>query len=300
MATAGFTFKRRTPPPIAVAPPHVWPFHAVTRCAVLPTAISARAQRPQTRTGKRVETVECAPSNAAQWAEQALGFIPDPKQRQVLESSAPRGILNCTRQWGKSTTCAIKAVHHAHRNPGSLVLVASPSLRQSSEFLEKARKFLVQLGIRARGDGQNRCSLMLPNGSRIIGLPESEGTVRGFSQVGLLILDEASRVSDNLYGALRPMLAVGGGSLWLMSTPNGRSGFFFREWSDTSKPWVRIQATAEECPRIPSEFLREEKLTLSDEMYRQEYMGEFVCSDGALFDEDRLRSCFTAELPPLW
>jgi hypothetical protein len=109
---------------------------------------------------------------------------------------------------------------------------------------------------------------MLPNAARIVGLPESEDTIRGFSQVGLLILDEASRVSDDLYYALRPMLAVGAGSLWLMSTPNGRSGFFFREWSDTTKPWLRIEATAKECPRIPAEFLREEKLTLSEETYR--------------------------------
>ena len=245
--------------------------------------------------------------NAALWAEQVLDFHPDDQQRQILESGAARGILNCTRQWGKSTTCAIKAVHYAYFHPGSLVLVASPSMRQSGEFIGKARKAVQKLGVRPRGDGENRCSLMLPNGSRIIGLPECEGTVRGFSDVGLLIIDEASRVSDDLYYALRPMLAVGGGSLWLMSTPNGRSGFFFREWSagdinstGSNGKWLRIRAAAEECPRIPAGFLAEEKLTLSDEMFRQDYCCEFVCADGSLFDEDRIRACFTSDLPPLW
>ena len=66
------------------------------------------------------------------------------------------------------------------------------------------------LGIRPRGDGDNAISLQLPNGSRIVGLPGKEATVRGFSAVSLLLIDEAARVEDAMYKALRPMLAVGG------------------------------------------------------------------------------------------
>ena len=84
-----------------------------------------------------------------------------------------------------------------------------------------------KLGIRPRGDGDNEISLLFPNGSRIVGLPGTEGTVRGFSAVSLMLIDEASRVDDAMYKALRPMLAVGGGDLWLMSTPCGKRGFFY-------------------------------------------------------------------------
>ena len=42
-----------------------------------------------------------------------------------------------------------------------------------------------------------------------------------------------------------------------MRTPNGKSGFFYRERS-SDKDWVRIKATAEECPSIPAAFLAEE------------------------------------------
>ena len=80
-----------------------------------------------------------------------------------------------------------------------------------------------QLGIEPRGDGDNEISLLLPNGSRIVGLPGTEATVRGFSAVSLLLIDEASRVDDAMYKALRPMLAVGDGDLWLMSTPYGQA-----------------------------------------------------------------------------
>ena len=113
---------------------------------------------------------------------------------------------------------------------GSLTLVVSPTARQSGEFVRKAAGFARRLGIRPKGDGDNEISLALPNGSRIVGLPGTEATVRGFSAVSLLLVDEAARVSDDLYMAMRPMLAVSGGELWLMSTPFGKRGFFYDAW----------------------------------------------------------------------
>lgn len=237
--------------------------------------------------------------NAVAWAREVLGFEPDAKQREVLAATAKRGMLNCTRQWGKSTTCAIKAVHYALFHPESTVIVASPSLRQSGEFLRKAKKAVRTIGFRVRGDGENQCSLLLPNGARIVGLPESEDTIRGFSSVGLILIDEAARVSDEMYQALRPMLAVGGGSLWLMSTPNGKSGFFYREWSG-SRDWTRVQAAAGECSRIPADFLQEERETLGEDVFRQEYCCDFVSGEGTLFDVAQIRSRLTDRLAPLW
>jgi hypothetical protein len=157
--------------------------------------------------------------SVSEFARHKLAFEPDARQAAVLDSAAKRGILNCTRQWGKSTVLAVKAVHRAWTVAGSLTLVASPSERQSGEFLRKAAEFLGRLGVKRRGDGDNSSSLALPNGSRIVGLPGIESTVRGFSAVSLLLIDEASRVSDATYKSLRPMLAVGNGDLWLMSTP---------------------------------------------------------------------------------
>ena len=78
---------------------------------------------------------ETAAVDAADFARTQLGFVPDAQQTEVLLSNAKRGILNCSRQWGKSTVTAAKAVHRAYTRPGCLVLVASPGERQSAEFL---------------------------------------------------------------------------------------------------------------------------------------------------------------------
>ncbi len=230
------------------------------------------------------------------WAGQHLSFHPDPLQAAVLDSTAPRGILNCSRQWGKSTVLAVKAVHRAFSRPGSLILVASPSERQSGEFLRKAAVFLLSLGIKRRGDGDNSSSLLLPNGSRIVGLPGVEGTVRGFSSVSLLLIDEASRVSDVAYKSLRPMLAVGNGDLWIMSTPFGKRGFFYDAWAHGDS-WERHLAPATQCPRIRPEFLEEERREMGPSWFSQEYLCEFLDDSGGWFTRALLDRALSDDEP---
>jgi hypothetical protein len=226
----------------------------------------------------------------AEFARTRLGFQADEKQISVLRGGR-RGIVNCTRQWGKSTITAVKAVHRAHTEPGSLTLALSPSGRQSGEFLRKAEEFVRRLGIKPRGDGDNELSIAFPNGSRIVGLPGNETTVRGFSAVSLLLIDEAARVEDDLYRAMRPVLAVCNGDLWLMSTPNGKRGFFWEEWDHGTEQWERISVGAPDCPRISAPFLAEE-LAKGDNWYRQEYLCEFVDMDGAVFPQELIDGAF--------
>jgi hypothetical protein len=208
-------------------------------------------------------------------------------------------VLNCTRQWGKSTVTAAKAVREAWSRKGSLTIVVSPTARQSSELVRKASQLASRLGVPDRGDGDNEISLAFPNGSRIIGLPGTEATVRGFSAVSLLLVDEASRVSDQLYLAVRPMLAVSRGSVWLMSTPYGKRGFFWDTWDGGGPAWERVRVTAAECPRIPKEFLKEEMATMGDQWFRQEYCCEFVDSVSGVFDRDLVNGAISDEFGPL-
>ncbi len=226
-------------------------------------------------------------------------FAPDPQQREVLLSGARRGILNCARQWGKSTVTAVKAVHRAYTRPGALVLVASPSERQSTEFLRKAADVVRELGLRVRGDGDNAASLLLPNGSRIVGLPGREATVRGFSAVSLIVIDEAARVPDEMYLALRPMLAVGEGDLWMMSTPCGQRGFFHDTWVDGSDEWMRVSVPATECQRISARFLEGERREMDEATFAQEYLCEFTRHDADVFARELVEAAVDETAEPL-
>ena len=233
------------------------------------------------------------------WVRERLGLTPDPLQTRVLGTSSRRGVLNCSRQWGKSTITAAKAVHQAYTEAGSLTLVVSPSARQSAEFLRKAATFLRKLKIRPKGDGDNEVSLALPNGSRIVGLPGTEATIRGFSAVRLLLIDEASRVSDDVYRAIRPSLATSDGALWLMSTPYGKRGFFYDMWAHGGPEWERILARATECPRIAPKFLEAERREMGERCFRQEYLCEFEDTVSGVFARDLVERAITDEVDPL-
>jgi phage FluMu gp28-like protein len=221
-----------------------------------------------------------------EFAQERLGFEPDERQVEVLRSEGKRGILNCTRQWGKTTVAAAKVVHRVYTRPDNLVLVASPTLRQSCIFMRSAARMLLRLGLPIRGDGENDISLELPNRSRIVGLPHMPDHVRGFSSVSMLVIDEAAYVSDEMYMALRPMLATSGGDLWMMSTPNGKNGFFYDTWQHGGERWDRIRVPATECPRIPTDFLEEEREAIPGTRFAQEYMCEFVGRGLNLFDRE--------------
>jgi hypothetical protein len=253
-------------------------------------------------TENRNATIPPAPpdhSDPVVFTRERLDLDPDPFQIAVLRSESKRGILNCTRQWGKSTIAAAKAVHRAFTQPRSTVLITSPTERQSAEFVRKAAGMVAALGIRPRGDGDNETSLQFPNGSRIVGLPGAEANVRGFSAVSLILIDEASLVEDRMYKALRPMLAIGHGDLWIMSTPRGKRGFFYEIWQHGGPEWFRVCVPATECPRISAEFLEEERSAMGPGWFAQEYLAEFVDNGQSVFGLDQIESAIDETFEPL-
>jgi len=140
--------------------------------------------------------------------------------------------------------------------------------------------------------------LELTNGSRIISLPGKEETVRSYSGVRLLVIDEAARVPDTLYYSVRPMLAVSGGKLVCLSTLFGQRGFFHQEWTK-GLGWERTKIIAAECPRISPEFLAEEQRPLGSFWFRQEYGCEFLASEDSLLDPEVVDKAFDLEVEPL-
>ena len=229
----------------------------------------------------------------------ALGLEPDGWQEELLCSTSDRVLLNCSRQSGKSTISGVIALHRALYHPGSLVLCLAPALRQSQELFGKVLGFYRDLGRPVSPQGERKLSLELENGSRIVTLPGSEKTIRGFSGTSLLVLDEAARVEDELYFAVRPMLAVSGGALMMLSTPYGKRGVFYEEWTG-GHGWERYEVPASQCPRISEEFLEEERRVLPSWVYRQEYECSFEETEDQVFTTEMVEQAVTPEVTPLF
>lgn len=228
----------------------------------------------------------------------SFGLTLDDWQTRMLRSDARRQLLNCHRQSGKSTSAALLALHTAVYRPGSLVLLVSPSLRQSSELYRKVSDFLHSMDPAPELVEDNKLSSVFANGSRVLSLPGSEETIRGYSSVDLIVEDEASRVDDGLYMAVRPMLAVSAGRLVLMATPWGKRGHFYEAWK-MADLWETYRVPAEQCPRIAPEFLAEERRSMGALVYASEYGCEFTDNELTAFSTTHIEAAIDADVAAL-
>jgi hypothetical protein len=230
------------------------------------------------------------------------GLVCDPWQAALLRDQPKRCLLLASRQVGKSTTCALLALHTATFDPGCLVVVVSPSQRQSSEFIRTVKLMHQSIEGAAPLEGDSVTKLELANGSRIIGLPGGDDgkTVRGLAGARLILLDEASRIPDALMAAIRPMAATNpNAAMVALTTPAGRRGWFFDSWHGDAG-WTKIKVSATDCPRISREFLEEERKALGQTLFESEYGLIFHDSESAMFSTAVIDGCFSNEVEPIW
>jgi hypothetical protein len=227
------------------------------------------------------------------------GLEPDKWQRDLLRGNHDRILLLASRQSGKSQTAAALALKEALLYPDSLVLLLSPTLRQSGElFRDKVMRLYNALGRPIATVRETALEMMLANESRIVCLPGEEKTVVGYSNVKLLVLDEAAQIEDELYHYVRPMLAISRGKLIALTTPRGQRGFFHEEWT-SQNAWERVRITADQCLRIDPAFLREELLSKGERFFKQEYFCSFESVVGALFSEDVIQAMLSSSVERL-
>lgn len=273
--------------------------------------------------------------DAEPWTPEAIfrkgGLIPDPWQAEVFSRVGDQ-LLLCHRQAGKSTTAASIALADCCTAENTLVLLVSRSMRQSGELFRKVKDFyratqplpLIQ---------ESALSLELSNHSRIISLPGSEETIVGYSKVRRVILDEAARIPDAVYYAIRPMLAMSGGDLLAMSTPFGRRGWFWEAWegkeTDDSRldaatvqallddlgivvrpedmaqdnrqyGWRKTSLTAVENGRLSRRFLASERRSIPALWFDQEWLCKFVELGQVVFRYEDIQAMLRDDVEPLW
>jgi hypothetical protein len=228
-----------------------------------------------------------------------VGLTLDDWQRDLMRSTAPRLLLCCARQTGKSTVASLMAISTATMRAGALVLLVSPSQRQSGELFRTLMRYLRTLPGAPELRAESALRVELANGSRIVALPGDERTIRGFAGAALIVLDEAARVEDELLGAIRPMLATSQGRLIALSTPAGKRGFFYEAWHG-DESWHRVRVPASECPRITKQFLDEELRELGPQRFAEEYNLEFIEDGDQVIRTEFFERAISREVSRLW
>ncbi len=225
---------------------------------------------------------------------------PDPWQAELLVQMVTREenvAVCCSRQIGKTHTVSAGAYMEACL--GGFVLVLAPGDEQAMEFLSRVKDHERRLRLVPRASEPTKHELCLQGGGRILALPNNEKTVRCRSAVTLLVLDEAARVPDALYGAVSPMLAVSQGRKALLSTPFGKRGFFHKAFTERKPGWRYHEHPWHECPRLTPDFIESERLEQGELWVQQEYECRFIETGSSLFDPAEFAALIDPDMPTL-
>ncbi len=199
------------------------------------------------------------------------------------------------RQIGASTSGSVLGIRYAKRVPNSLVAIVSPGQKLSGEVKNRARIGLENIDELLATE--NATTLGLRNGSRIMSLPGTPKSVRGWT-ADLLIIDEAAFLDPDTFLAARATVATGG-RIIIQSTPAGPYGPFYDMYMDAipwdepaaQEPdvkWVRYHISSEQAGTHAPGFLEGEKASMTEEDYNQEYEGLFGTPGTGLVDPSKI------------
>jgi len=212
----------------------------------------------------------------------------DPWQKEYLESEGNNFLLT-GRQSGKSTAMSIKAGELAANKPNQDILIVAFTEKQAYElflkvlnYLEARYGHLICLG----REKPTKHEIRLKNGSilRCHACGQTGSGLRGYSLTKLFV-DEAAPMSKEIFTSLMPALSVTRGTIDVSSTPRGKEGFFYE--CSLRDDFKKFYVSAEDCPRHDKKFLEQQKRTMSNLEYAQEYLAVFL---------DELRRIFPDEL----
>ena len=222
--------------------------------------------------------------------ERAFGLVPLDWQRDYLREDRPTAVLK-GRQVGASLAAAALAIHTAIHSAGVNAVIVSPSLKQSTEIAGRARIGLRALGARLVQDSSSM--LRLANGSRVLSLPGTARSVRGWS-ARLLIIDEAAYVLPETFTAARALVATGG-RLVVQSSPADEAGDFYELIEAADPAWARFTVCSDEVATISADFLAAERRAMSPDAYATEYECIFGKAGATLFSAERIAALVLPE-----
>lgn len=225
----------------------------------------------------------------------------DKWQKEYIYTDAE---INCflltSRQAGKTTAMSIKAVELCikHHKKGEDVLIVSVTEKQGYHLLAKALSYAHEVypqHVVTKGkDKPTKHRVTFRNGTHILcyAAGDTGEGLRGFT-IKKLMIDEGSRMSEEFFVAVSPMLSVIKGSMDIASTPCGARGFFYKRSEDPK--FKKFYAPAEECPRHTEEFLADERKRMTKLHYAQEYEAQFLDALMQFFPDKLIKSVQTAQ-----
>jgi molybdopterin-binding protein len=215
-----------------------------------------------------------------------MGHAPDPWQVEAFTTQATEVAMRVGRQSGKTSVLAARSVEELHI-PESLTICVAPAERQAKIIAREIARQLRRTDLVITRS--TLTELEMSNGARVVALPSTSDTIRGYPSVSLLIIDECAFLQgegggEDLIAGVLPML-TSRGQVYFSSTPAGKNNFFARLFLD-AKPGDgvhRIIVRGTDIPRL-AEKVERMRRTLSATKFRQEIEVEMLADGQSYFD----------------
>ena len=224
------------------------------------------------------------------------GFKPYLHQADVIaELKDARGTgkivsVNSSRQKGKSYMISNLLLYFAINFAKTNNYCVSPTLKQSKAIYRVIMDAIGNSGV-VKSKNATDLTITLINGSTInFKSAEQRDALRGFT-ADFLAIDEAAFIPDEIFYLILPWTDAKKAPILMTSTPFVKGGFFFNyfnygqehshntvtiNWSDP-----KYKESIEKI--LPPEKLEEYRQVLPSNVFKTEYLGEFLDDDGAVF-----------------
>jgi hypothetical protein len=220
------------------------------------------------------------------------GFTPHPKQREIinniLSSQSKFHVASIGRQFGKSLAAENIVLYWAINHRPVKILWVAPVYSQTSKVHKELVNAIVNTGI-IESNNYSDNELKLKTGSTIyFRSAERYDNIRSWTY-DYAVLDEAAFIREEAWNeAIRPTLAVRGKKVIFISTPKGKNWFhnlYQLGQSEDYENYKSYTGSSYDTPYISKEELEDAKKTLPADVFRQEYMAEFIDGGGEVFKE---------------
>ncbi len=228
------------------------------------------------------------------------GFVAESWQSRLMRTTARRVVVPCARQVGKTETVSYKTLHTALHHAKRDVLIISPTQRQSDEFLLRVAGIYRGMSEAPRLKRDNQSEMGLANGSRVVSLPGSAGTVRGYANIKLLVIDEAAYVEDEVFASVLPMVGSDG-QIIALSTPWGQRGWFWGLVDEAPRNgWEKHRVTVHDSAQYDAARIAEVRAAVGSFVFASDYLAEFTDTSEQMFGTEDVRRAFTPSVLPLF
>jgi len=208
------------------------------------------------------------------------GYIPHPKQQELLDDKHRYKVIRCGRRFGKTVYAVNFIIQEASLKGGDYWFVA-PTYRQAKEIAWRVfDQYLPRELINKKNETE--LSIELTNGARIsLKGADNPDSLRGVGLNGV-VLDEYAFMQPYAWEVISPILQDKKGWAIFISTPDGYN-HFYDLYGTQDDDFKSFHYTSYDNPYLDPEELNKEKERMSSERFAQEYEAEFMKRSGAVW-----------------